>query len=155
MKTNVTVLVFVSACLVSGCGQEGIPVEEDTITRIEIRDFNWEKMLTTTYIIQQDSISVADNNDPTFGEKISLSEEQKENLKQVLRNIKRVYPGSYNDENVADGVNIQFDFFLKDGAKATTSLRNIRVESYAKLTQFVSTLVQREIQYHQYSMKSI
>jgi hypothetical protein len=123
-------------------------VQNNDIARVVIRDYNWENGVTMTYVIRRRSIVVTDSGKPAQVRSVTLSVDQRKRSDPILRGIDRIYQGRFADERIADGLIMEFDFVLNDGSKITTSINNIRIESYARLTEFVASVIQCDLQYH-------
>ena len=139
------------------CGAEPLVVstENNPVSAVEIRDFNWETGITTTFKISTNLIEVSTDRPEPYKEVVKPSAKGKEVLSNCFSGIRKIYEGNYADEKVMDGVSIEFKFTLQNGNQHFTKLNNIRIESYAELTRRVSELVKRGIQYHQYKLKAL
>ena len=135
--------------------QEKVAVKDGDIVKIVIADFNWERHVTTTYVVEPGTIRITDNSKEPLDKKVDTTARQDKTIRAALDAIDTVYKGRYSDEHVYDGVNITFTFHLKDGTALTTSIHHLRIDSYAKLTKYLSTIVDPDIQYHQYKMRRI
>jgi len=155
MKTAYMLVSFVLANLLFGAEPLVVSTENNPVTAVEIQDFNWETEITTTFKISPNLIDVSTDEPEPYKEVVKPSAKGKERLGKCLSGIRRIYEGNYADEQVMDGVSIEFKFTLQNGNRHSTKLNNIRIESYAELTRRVSELVKRGIQYHQYKMRTL
>jgi len=128
-------------------------VQSPYISKVVIKDYNWENNITTRYLVDRKHIFISDNTKKPYTEKISLTPKQSQEIDKILANITKVYQGDFVDPNIFDGVMITFTFTLGSKQVVTTFLNNVKIKSYAELTKKISALTQKEIQYHQENFK--
>lgn len=140
--------------ILAGCSDTGLTQNKKPINRVIISDFNWETGITTKYEIDTAKIIITNSRSDLVIKERVLSENESIKLRQHLDNIEEIYNGHYSDDRVTDGVFVEFEFLTDEGATTKTSLNNIKIQSYARLTEYISSLVDPDIQYHQYRMKT-
>ena len=147
------VLLGAIVVAVTGCGPSpGIETAGNKVVSVEILDFNWERGVTTTYTVTSVGVKVLGGEPEPYKENVTFSSAQEKIITQKFKGIERIYDGSFTDDRVVDGVIIEFRFTLRDGSVVSTKLSNIRIDSYAELTEAVSDIVSRDIQFHQYDL---
>ena len=142
--------------VVETVGKIGI-IENAEISKVTIHDFNWESGITTVFSITSTNISVKDTTHvPRAGmpapQNYKLSQPQQTKLQEVLKGITKIHTGSYKERDTYDGVSITFNFMLTNKKLATTHLNNVKIQSYARLTKFISEVTKTKIHYHDYEM---
>lgn len=157
MKNTFFFVLLAWANLLPGFGAKPLVVgtENNQISAVDIQDFNWETQVTTTFKISPNLIEVSTDETKPYKEVVKPSDKEKELLGKCLSRIGKIYEGDYSDDQVVDGVSIKFTFTLQNGTQHSTKLINMRIASYAELTRMVSDLVKRDIQFHQYKMKTL
>jgi len=134
-----------------------IVVQESEINKVVIEDFNWEPGLTKTYTINQTGVTITDDSKQPINKQVTFTPDQAKEVWRLINAIETIYVGRFRDDEMADGVFVTFHFHMNNHIALTTSVNNIRIDSYAKLTQYISEMIapgqpfdQYAIHYHQY-----
>lgn len=151
--TNFFSLSLIIVLFVVGCAKEytteHIRVSEGSISKLVIKDFNWESQQTLVYQIAENNITVFDEAQPTkILESISLPDGN--DVWEKVDAINRIYTQPVVDERIADGTSLTFIFSLADGRVFETYVSNVSIGKYALVTRAVSEHTIHPIHYHQY-----
>lgn len=142
--------------------------QSSDIEAIVIHDFNWETQTTTSFTIDRTGVTIRQRlhyeetgdkqvivDVPEKDVQFAVKEIQK--IWRVINDIDTIYVGQYRDEEMSDGVFVQFDFQMSNHTTLTTWINNVYIDSYAALTEAVSEIVSPSepfgefaIHYHQY-----